>query len=65
MRGYWAILCVSVALSACGGGGGSGAPAVEAPIIGEPIDDGSAARAAAIQRQSEMGTATLGTARLQ
>lgn len=49
MRGYWAILCFSVAFSACGGG----------------TTADSTAKAEAQQRQSEVGTAALGTARLQ
>jgi hypothetical protein len=51
MRGYWAVLCFSVTLIACGGG--------------TTTDNASKADAAAQQHQSEVGTAALGTARLQ
>ena len=76
MRGYLVVLCVSAVLSACGGGG-SGVSEERAEVTPPPTDPDlpqqaeadlpqqAEAEAAALQRQSEMGTATLGTARLQ
>ena len=60
-RALSVVGCVLV-LSACGGGGG-GTP--QDTTNNTTNNNTAAAEAAAIQRQSEMGTATLGTARLQ